>query len=133
MLIKHPRPDLGRQKAFGVEFIDGVARVDELHPERELALRQHGFTIEDEWVPCGRGPCAANDGHAGTCAEASGWADDDVTEFVDLETMSKQELIDYADRVGVELPKRANREQIIWILSSDPADPVDNPNAIQEG
>ena len=108
MLIKHPRPDLGRQKAFGVEFIDGVARVDELHPERELALRQHGFTIEDEPI-------------------------DDVTEFVDLETMSKQELIDYADRVGVELPKRANREQIIWVLSSDPADPIDNPDAIQEG
>ena len=27
----------------------------------------------DEWVPCGLGVCAAEDGHAGTCAEASGW------------------------------------------------------------
>ena len=25
---------------------------------------------------CTRGPCAAEDGHAGTCAEASGWADE---------------------------------------------------------
>src|SRR5690348_664698 len=26
--------------------------------------------------PCDRGVCAANLGHAGTCAEASGWDDD---------------------------------------------------------
>lgn len=51
MLIKHPRPALGRQNAFGVEFVDGVARVDSLHPERELALIQHGFTIEAEPKP----------------------------------------------------------------------------------
>ncbi|MDZ4046184.1 MAG: hypothetical protein U1E32_10460 [Rhodoglobus sp.] len=44
--ITHPRPQLGRQKALGVEFIDGVGEVDALHPERELALKQHGFTIE---------------------------------------------------------------------------------------
>lgn len=51
MLIKHPRPQLGRQQAFGIEFVDGVARVDSLHPERELALAQHGYTIEAEGVP----------------------------------------------------------------------------------
>ncbi|GAA1915286.1 hypothetical protein GCM10009775_04650 [Microbacterium aoyamense] len=44
--IQHPRPELGRVEAFGLEFIDGTARVEELHPERELALRQHGFTVE---------------------------------------------------------------------------------------
>mgnify|MGYP001553901316 CR=1 FL=1 len=44
--ITHPRPQLGRQKDLGIDFIDGVATVDELHPERELALDQHGFTIE---------------------------------------------------------------------------------------
>lgn len=44
--ITHPRPQLGRQKDLGVEFIDGVALVESLHPERELALTQHGFTIE---------------------------------------------------------------------------------------
>lgn len=51
MLIKHPRPDQGRQKAFGVEFVDGIATVESLHPERALALTQHGFTIEDEPKP----------------------------------------------------------------------------------
>ena len=30
----------------------------------------------DAWSYCTRGPCAAEDGHAGTCAEASGWADE---------------------------------------------------------
>lgn len=45
MRINHPRPQLGRQSDLGVEFIDGVAVVDSLHPERELALRQHGYTI----------------------------------------------------------------------------------------
>ena len=36
---------------------------------------------------CTRGPCAAEDGHAGTCAEASGWADepDPLQEPLDLE------------------------------------------------
>lgn len=43
--ITHPRPQLGRQRALGVEFVDGVAEVTELHFERELALKQHGFTV----------------------------------------------------------------------------------------
>ena len=36
---------------------------------------------------CTRGVCAAEDGHAGTCAEASGWADepDPLQEPLDLE------------------------------------------------
>lgn len=46
MRITHPRPQDGRQEDFGVTFVDGVAAVESLHPERELALRQHGFTIE---------------------------------------------------------------------------------------
>lgn len=44
--ITHPRPARGRQAAFGVTFIDGIAEVDSMHPERELALKQHGFTIQ---------------------------------------------------------------------------------------
>lgn len=35
------------------------------------------LTERDAWEPCDRGICAANKGHEGTCAEASGWADDD--------------------------------------------------------
>lgn len=48
MKITHPRPEAGRQTFIGVEFRDGVAFVDELHPERRLALIQHGATIEEE-------------------------------------------------------------------------------------
>ena len=43
--ITHPHPKPGRQRAFGVEFIDGVAEVDAIHVERDRAFRQHGFTI----------------------------------------------------------------------------------------
>lgn len=43
--ITHPRPELGRQKFIGVEFRDGVATVETLHPERKLALEQHGFAV----------------------------------------------------------------------------------------
>lgn len=45
--IMHPSPQSGRQTAFQVEFVDGVADVESLHPERALALAQHGFTITD--------------------------------------------------------------------------------------
>jgi hypothetical protein len=43
--IISPRPVPGRRTFIGVEFIDGVAEVGPLHPERELALLQHGYTI----------------------------------------------------------------------------------------
>lgn len=49
--ITHPRPQPGRQVFAGVEFIDGAATVDELHPERALALTQHGFTITEAEKP----------------------------------------------------------------------------------
>lgn len=32
-----------------------------------------------EWEPCGRGVCAANEGHEGTCAGASGWVEEPLT------------------------------------------------------
>lgn len=44
--ITHPRPQLGRQTALGVEFIDGIATVESLHPERAQALIQHGYEVE---------------------------------------------------------------------------------------
>jgi hypothetical protein len=31
------------------------------------------FLMVSEFVPCGRGVCAAEEGHDGTCAQASGW------------------------------------------------------------
>lgn len=50
MRIIHPHPVQGRQKFIGVEFVDGVATVDELHPETVTALGQHGYVIEPEVV-----------------------------------------------------------------------------------
>lgn len=51
MRVHHPRPALGRQKFIGVEFRDGIADLPEpVHPELELALLQHGFTIEKDLV-----------------------------------------------------------------------------------
>lgn len=44
--ITHPRPQLGRQSALGIDFTDGVAEVEELHPERAQALIQHGHDVE---------------------------------------------------------------------------------------
>ena len=32
----------------------------------------------DDYEPCGIGMCAANEGHSGTCAEASGWDEPEV-------------------------------------------------------
>ena len=46
MRIHHPRPELGKQVMSDVVFCDGVAEVESLHPERELALIQHGASIE---------------------------------------------------------------------------------------
>lgn len=100
MRITHPRPQEGRQTDFGVEFTDGVAVVESLHPERELALRQHGFTIE---------------------------ADADVTEpfqealgepIIDLTSLTIAELRDIAETEGVELPAKARKLEIIEILAS---------------
>ena len=45
--ITHPHPALGRQKFIGIEFRDGYAEVETLHPEVEAALLQHGYGIEE--------------------------------------------------------------------------------------
>lgn len=48
--ITHPHPKAGRQRFLGVEFVDGTAQVEGLHPVREQALLQHGATIELEGI-----------------------------------------------------------------------------------
>ena len=48
MRITHPHPAQGRQNFIGVEFIDGFAVVESLHPEVEAALVQHRYVIERE-------------------------------------------------------------------------------------
>lgn len=82
--ITHPTSTKGRHYGhFGVIFDNGVADV-ELTDESRAWYAGRGYGIEQsEWAYCGLGVCAANDGHEGTCAEASGW--DDVEEVVVLE------------------------------------------------
>lgn len=99
--ITHPRPQLGRQSALGINFVDGVAEVAELHPEREQALLQHGFTVEGG-------------------------------DIVDLNVLTKRELLDIAETEGIDVPKRATRAELVDIISRAPAEPIDNPNAAQE-
>lgn len=100
--ITHPHPQAGRQKALGVEFIDGVAEVTELHPERGLALKQHGFEIEGG-------------------------------DIVDLNALSKRELLDIADTEGIDVPKRATRAELIDIIASQPAEPIPGSTQNEDG
>lgn len=51
MKIIHPRFQPGRIVFLGIEFVDGVARVDGLSPIVEATLLQHGFTIEETIKP----------------------------------------------------------------------------------
>lgn len=88
MRIFHPRPQPGRQKFIGVEFRDGVAEVDELHPERRTALIMHGYTIEE----------------------------DSVAETVPLPELTVAELREIARFEGVELPTRAKKADIVAAL-----------------
>lgn len=98
--ITHPRPQLGRQSALGVEFVDGITTVEALHPERELALKQHGFKIEGG-------------------------------DIIDLNVLTKRELLDIADTEGIDVPRRANRAELIDIISRAPAEPI--PGSIDNG
>ena len=46
--IEHPRPEIGRQKAFELEFVDGFAEADLTDaPNLTAALNQHGYTITE--------------------------------------------------------------------------------------
>ena len=98
--ITHPRPQQGRQRALGVEFVDGFAEVTELHPEREQALVQHGFTV-------------------------------DGGDIVDLNVLSKRELLDIAEVEGIDVPKRATRAELIDIISRAAAEPI--PGMVDNG
>ncbi|WP_402843777.1 hypothetical protein [Microbacterium sp. GXS0129] len=48
MKINHPAPEPGRVEFLGIEFQDGTAIVDDVHPERVAALIQHGATVVAE-------------------------------------------------------------------------------------
>ena len=98
MRITHPRPALGRQKFIGIEFRDGVARVEELDPEVRQALGQHGYPVEAEVAA------------------------------VALEDLTVRELRDIAEVEGIELPARASKAELIDIISRAPAPPAVGPD-----
>ena len=113
MRIIHPRPAAGAQSALGVDFIDGVATVESLHPERELALLQHGYTIEkdlDVEVP-----------YHGALGE----------EIIDLTKLTIPELREIADHEGVTVPSKAKHAEIVELLSRIPATPI--PGSVDNG
>ncbi|MFD4111616.1 hypothetical protein ACFWWU_36495 [Streptomyces sp. NPDC058650] len=88
--IIHPQPELGRQTFLDVEFVDGTAEVAELHPEREQAILQHGFIIEEHLVG------------------------------VRLEDLGVRELRDVAEVEGIALPAKAKKAEILALIEAAP-------------
>lgn len=111
MRITHPRPELGAQSDFGVDFIDGVATVDSLHPERELALLQHGFTIEKD--------LEVEEPYHGGLGEP----------ILDLTTLTKAQLKAIANDEGIEIPARATQADMVALIAAQP--PLALPDAVQ--
>ena len=103
MRITHPRPTAGRSEDFGVAFVDGIATVESLHPERERALLQHGFTLEADLD-------VAKPYHPKLGAP-----------ILDLTALTKKQLQAIADDEGVEIPSRATHAEMVDILSRRPA------------
>ncbi|WP_350351883.1 hypothetical protein ABS642_00780 [Microbacterium sp. A8/3-1] len=115
MRIFHPQPEVGRQSKFDVEFVDGVAAVESLHPERELAFRQHGYRIEAD---------------AEVEAPYQGELGDEI---VDLTSLTVKELRDIAETEGVDLPPKARKPEIVKILSELPAEPIPGATQNEDG
>ncbi len=105
MRITHPRPELGAQSDFGVDFIDGVADVESLHPERELALRQHGFIIE------------ADADVAEPFQEALG------EPIIDLEKLTRSELRAMLPD-DTDMPAKASHRELIDAVAALPASAI---------
>lgn len=107
MRIFHPRPQIGRQKFIGVEFRGGVAEADELHPERRVALEQHGFLIQFD---------------DGTVSAPGDWplplpepliAPAEPTPLADLTVAELREIAEFE---GVQVPKGAKKADIVAAL-----------------
>ena len=110
MRIIHPRPELGAQSDLGVDFTDGVATIESLHPERELALIQHGYIIEADLNV--EAPYQAGLGD----------------EIIDLTSLTVPELRDIAETEGVEIPAKAKKADIVDLLAAQ-SEPI--PGAVQ--
>ncbi|MCW2165399.1 hypothetical protein B0I12_002554 [Microbacterium hydrothermale] len=111
--VHTPQPSTGTTTFLDVEFHDGVAHLEDLHPVRELALMQHGYRVETD-----RGPVEVY-------PEGQGGA------YVDLNTLTVPQLRELADADGVDLPAKARRDDIIAILSALPPQPI--PGSVDNG
>lgn len=100
MRIIHPRPLAGRQVEMGLDFVDGVATVESLHPERELALLQHGYTVEAD------------------TEVATPYQAELGDEIVDLNSLTIPELRDIAETEGVDIPAKAKKDDIVALLAA---------------
>ncbi len=95
--ITAPEPVQGTVTFLDVDFFDGVAEVEALHPERALALTLHGYTLSE---------------HA---AEIP--VDETGTVVVDLEDLTIAELRDLAgDRATI--PARASKAEAVAIVAA---------------
>jgi hypothetical protein len=88
--IHAPEPSVGRTSFLDIEFVDGVAHVDDLHPERAKALTLHGYTVIEEIV--------------GTL----------------LKDMTVPELRELAKDEGIEIPAKAKKADIIAAIEAAP-------------
>jgi hypothetical protein len=88
--IHTPEPVLGQSRFLDVDFHDGVAHVEELHPTREQALIQHGYTVVRELV--------------GT----------------KLEDLTVPDLRRIAVEEGLDLPKKAKKPELVAALEALP-------------
>jgi len=107
--IHTPEASVGTTKFLDVEFHDGVATVDDLHPVRELALMQHGYTIERE-LP----------------------VDGPEDPIFDLHEATIPQLRDYAEKNDIEIPASARlKDDIVAVIAEAPLALVDDPLATQ--
>ena len=88
--IHTPELVLGQSRFLDVDFHDGVAHVEELHPIREQALIQHGYTVVQELV--------------GT----------------KLEDLTVPELRQLAKDEGLDLPAKTKKPDLIAALDALP-------------
>lgn len=88
MRIKHPHFTPGRTVFLGVEFIDGFAEVDSLHPVVVQTLEQHGYQIVEDVAPS----------------------------FVDLKSLTLAQLKEIAEVEGIDVPKNVKKAALIELL-----------------
>ncbi len=109
MKITHPAPEPGRVEFLGIEFQDGTAIVNDVHPERAAALIQHGATIAAPHIQ----PAQIT---ADMIAPAEG--SHVVIEATRLEDLTKAVLLDIAETEGIDVPAKATKAQIIAAINA---------------